>query len=445
MEESLKLVLTDVYVKGSLDSLCGSLGMTTIKNMKKNVHKHVYLDYAATTPVDSLVLKAMMPYFSHSFTNPAALYQPSVKINEVLLNCRKSIAVNISALSNEIIFTSGGTESNNLAIFGAVKIPLGGVAQRGGLARTPYFTKEGAGGGLAHIITTPIEHHSVLEPIKILEKQGAKVTYLKVDSSGLVNPNDVIKAIRPETVLVAIMMANNEIGTVEPIAEIGRLLLKHKKTNNTEYPYFFTDACQAAGYLDINILKLHVDLLSVNAAKIYGPKGAGFLFVKRGTKLAPIFYGGQQEFSLRAGTENIPAIVGLAKALELVRDSRKQENQKARKLSEAFFNKIERIYPRAVLNGPPIGESRLPNNLNINFTGLDAETLSIYLDSFGVYCATGSACSTNTDDNSYVIKAINKSASEVKSSLRFSLGKATSIKDINYAVDALKKCIKLIT
>lgn len=391
----------------------------------KNKIKNIYLDHAAATPVDALVLKAMKPYFSTHFANPSALHQPGVEANQVLTQCRQTIAGLIFAQPDEIIFTSGGTEANNLAVFGVV---------------SAFQNKN-----LTHIITTPIEHHSVLEPINQLKKQGVKVTYLKVNLDGIVNPADVIRAIRSETVLISVMMANNEIGIIEPIAEIGRLLLKYKKIHNTQYPYFFTDACQAAGYLDINVLKLHVDLLSVNAAKIYGPKGAGFLFVKRGTKFTPMFYGGQQEFGVRAGTENLSAIVGLAKALDIIKKTKNQENKKTRKLSETLFKKIKHLYPKITLNGPPIGDLRLPNNLNINFPGLDAETLSIYLDSFGVYCATGSACTTDQTDTSYVIKAIHKQSGDVKSSLRFSLGNNTSLNDINYVADSLKKSLKLMS
>lgn len=258
--------------------------------------KRIYMDHAATTYLDPNVKKAMEPFWLKDFGNPSSFYQEGRTAKKAIDAARSKIAELINARPEEIIFTAGGTESDNLAIFGV------------------------AGARKGHIITTKFEHHAVLNSIKFLEKQGVKVTYLDVGKEGIVNPNDVKKSLKNETILVSIMFANNEIGTIQPIAEISKIV--HKKN-----ALFHTDACQAAGYLDLNVNKLGVDLMTVNGSKIYGPKGIGFLYARKGVKLQPILYGGEQERGMRPGTENVPAIVGLTKAFELVQKERIKESK----------------------------------------------------------------------------------------------------------------------
>jgi len=389
--------------------------------------RSVYLDHAATTPMDPEVLKAMRPFFSENFGNPSALYDLGLKSNRALSESRQTIAKLLHTNPDSITFTSGGTESDNLAVFGSAQAT----------------NKKG------HIIATTIEHHAVLEPLERLKKYGWDITYLKVDERGLVNPSDVLKAIRPETVLISVMYANNEIGTIEPIAEIGRGLLRYRKEKGTSYPYFHTDACQAAGFLDLDVEKIHVDLMTINGSKIYGPKGVGLLYVRRGTPLAPLLVGGEQEHGLRAGTENIPAIVGLAKALQLanppLREARgmlAKEGSQIQKLTAYFWKKLQEKIPGATLNGPEIGESRLPNNLNISIPGIEGEKLLFYLNEYGIMCSTGSACATQTRETSHVLRAIGLPEEKITGSLRFSLGKTTAKQDIDYTVTNLAVLVK---
>jgi len=281
--------------------------------------KNIYLDHAATTPTDPRVLKAMLPFFNEKFGNPSALYQKGREALNAISGARKFVAQVLGCSAGEIIFTAGGTESDNLAVLGVA---------RANKARGN------------HIITTNIEHHAVLHACEQLEKEGFKVTYLPVDDKGFVTVEQALKAVTPQTVMVTVMYANNEMGAVQPIAEIGRKLLTYRKENNTVYPFFHTDACQAAGYLDLDVEKLHVDLMTVNGSKIYGPKGVGMLYTRRGVDIKPLILGGDQERNLRAGTENIPGIVGLAKALELAQDNKIVESNRIEKLMEYFWEKM---------------------------------------------------------------------------------------------------------
>lgn len=385
--------------------------------MTKKIHKLVYLDHAATTPMALEVLKSMQPFFSEHFGNPSALYKEGQIANGALNDSRRSIAEVLRSQPDTVIFTSGGTEANNLALLGVARAHI----------------KHGR-----HIITTATEHHSVFYPLEHLEREGWQITRLPVDKYGFVTPSDVLAALRPDTVLVSVMYANNEIGTVQPIADIGRQIFRYRKENKTIYPFFHTDACQAAGYLELDVEKLHVDLMTVNGGKIYGPKGVGFLYARRGVALEPLVYGGSQERGLRAGTENVAGIVGLAKAFELVQ---KTKNKKTGELTEYFWKKISKI---SKLNGPEIGDQRLPNNLNIVFSGVDGEALVIYLDSLGVACSTGSACTAVSRERSHVLAAIGKTEDEIFSSVRFTLGRQTNKKQIDYVVQSLIKSLKLL-
>lgn len=378
--------------------------------------KQVYLDHAATTYVDPKVILAMQPYFSKIYGNPSSLYHEGVKASEALNSSRRAVAKLLGALPENIIFTGSGTESDNLAIYGIAKAH----AQRG-----------------KHIISIAIEHHAVLHPLEDLKKWGWDITYVKVNDKGIVNTDEIIRAIRPDTVLISIMYANNEMGAIQPIAEIGRKLLQYRKENKTVYPFFHTDACQAAGYLDLDVEKLHVDLMTINASKIYGPKGVGMLYIRRGITIKPLILGGEQERNLRAGTENIAGIVGLAKALELAQASKEKEVKRLEGLVKYFWEKLQKQIPQVKLNGPEIGTQRLANNLNVSFMGMEGEALLLYLDEYGIMCSTGSACTVKSLDQSHVLKAMGVLAENSKGSLRFTFGHCNTKQDIDYIMKYL--------
>ncbi len=389
----------------------------------------IYLDHAAATPLEKQVFESMKPYFSSDFANPSALYSLGVKAKKKVEEARKKVAEIVFTQPDTIYFTSGGTEANNVALFGVIE-------ELKTRKRESEKTKK-------HIITTKIEHDSVLRPIQELEKQGVDVNYLDVDETGLVSVEELKKALRKETVLVSIMYANNEIGTIEPIAEIGREILKWRKNNKTSFPYFHTDACQAGNYLELSVEKLHVDFLTLNGSKIYGPKGVGVLYKRRGVVLSPQNFGGRQERGLRAGTENVPGIIGFAKALELVQKKKEKENVRMEKLRNYFWESIEKNIPDVFVNGPGLENkkarkqestaptNRLPSNLNVYFKDVEAEALILYLDSYGISCSSGSACSTESNEPSHVLKACGMSDERSFGSIRFSLGKDTTKKDID--------------
>ncbi len=378
--------------------------------------KSVYLDHAATTYMDPRILSAMQPYFTKIYGNPSSLYKEGVKANNALNESRRIVAKQIGALPENIIFTGSGTESDNMALFGIANAHK----QRG-----------------KHIISIAIEHSAVLNPLEDLKKQGWEITYVRVNGEGVVNVEDVIKAIRPDTVLISIMYANNEIGVIEPIAEIGRAILQYRKEHKTVYPFFHTDACQAAGYLDLDVEKLHVDLMTINGGKIYGPKGVGALYARRGVTLKPLILGGDQERKLRAGTENIPGIVGLAKALELVQLNKEKESKRLAGLVKYLWDKIKKEVPQVKLNGPEIGSQRLANNLNVSFSGTEGEALLLYLDEYGIMCSTGSACAAQSLEPSHVLKALGLPTDQARGSLRFTLGHCNTKQDIDYLMKYL--------
>lgn len=380
--------------------------------------KRIYLDHAATTYLDPRVKKAMEKYWSEDFGNPSAIYHEGRKAKRAIEESRKTISRIINSRPEEIIFTSGGTESNNLAIFGVARLTMS----------NPRHRKSNL-----HIITTKFEHHSVLNPIKFLEKQGFDVTYLDVGKDGIVEPKDIEKALRPETILISIIYANNEIGTIQPISEIAKIMKNHKAI-------FHIDACQATGYLDIDVEKLGVDMMTVNGSKIYGPKSVGFLYVKKGTKLSPIMYGGDQEKKLRPGTENVPAIIGLAEAIKLVDKEKKKEVKRLTVLRDYFIGRLTNEIPNIFLNGHPT--KRLPNNINISIMGIEGESVVLYLDNLGVSCSTGSACTSDSLEPSHVIMALGGSHELGHSSIRFSLGKRNTKKDIDYIMKILPNIVK---
>jgi len=382
--------------------------------------QRIYLDTAAATPMDKRVIKAMTPYFSRDFGNPGSLHLEGVIASKTLAFARDKIAKILDTHSDEIIFTSGGTEGDNLAIIGVAR----------GLLAHKKIASPG------HIITTATEHRAVLEAGAVLEREGWAVTYAPVDEDGLLNLKAFKEALRPETVLVSVMYANNEIGTIQPIKEVAKILRHFRKERGeNRLPYLHTDACQAPRFLPLSVEKLGVDLLTLNGSKIYGPKGVGCLYIKRNTFLNPLLVGGGQELGRRSGTENVAGAVGLATALEIADKEREKESAKLSVLRDYFIEKIL-ILPGTHLNG---GQSeRLPNNINITFDKVFGELMVLRLDAKGIACSIGSACSSHKKDDRHVIMALGKTANEADNAVRFTLGRATTKKDLDFVIEAIK-------
>ena len=399
-----------------------------VVNKKKRVRKTpVYLDHAATTPLDLQVFRTMRPFFSDGCANPSALYGAAVAAREAIERARAVVAEFLHTQPETIVFTRGGTESCNLALLG--------------LARAYTRTQTHSG---RHIITSSIEHHAVLEPIRALEKDGWSVTYLPVDAHGLVSVSAVQKALRPDTAIVSIMYANNEIGSIQPVAEIGKVILQWRKTHKTQIPFFHTDACQAAGYLAMNVEQLHADLLSFNGSKIYGPQGAGALYVRRGAPVEPLVYGGGQEVGLRSGTEDVATVVGLGKAVEIVMKEL-ESREDVRLLRDYLWREIHTRIPDAVLNGPALNSPhRLPNNLHVSFLGCDAEALILYLDAAGVSVSAGAACGAQRDESSHVLAACGIASERARSSIRFTLGRTTTRSEIRRVASVLPPLVERV-
>ncbi len=364
----------------------------------------IYLDNAATTPVAPEVVAAMMPFFGNYFGNPSSLHAFGQDARRAMEAARAELARLINADPDEIVFTSGGTESDNFAIKGVAEANR----DRGN-----------------HIITTKIEHHAVLEPCHVLEHQGFRVTYLDVDEYGLVSPEDIIKAITPETILVSVMHANNEIGTIEPIAEIGQI------TRDMGI-YLHTDAVQTVGHLPIDVQKMSVDLLSSSAHKLSGPKGIGFLYIRKGTKIAQFMHGGGQEKNRRASTQNVPGIVGFGKAAEIARKDMDAEIERLTELRDRFIREVLARVPHVRLNGHP--QKRLPNNINLSAAYVEGEALVLNLDMEGVAASTGSACTSTSFEPSHVLKAIGLPMEMAQGSIRFTLGRITKSEEVDYVI-----------
>jgi len=386
----------------------------TIKILR-NV-KRIYLDHAATTPMDQRVKGVMEHFLNEDFGNAGGLYEEGRRAKGALSASREAIAKIIGARTDEIIFTSGGTESDNLAVFGVAR-----SAQRG------------------HIITTKFEHHAVLEPCQELAKQGFDVTFLDVGEEGIVNPEDIKKALRPETILVSIMYANNEIGTIQPITEIGKIIKEFRK-GKVGYPLFHTDACQAAGYLDLTVNNLGVDLMTVNGSKIYGSKGVGFLYKRAGVKIKPQIIGGGQEARMRSGTEPVALIAGLAKALEIAQAERVSEINRLTHLRDYFIEQLMKKIPKVVLNGHSV--KRLPNNINVSILDIEGEALVLYLDAKGISFSTGSACTSESLEPSHVILALGKPYEFAHASMRFTMGRGTTKEDLDYVLGELPNAVE---
>lgn len=378
----------------------------------------VYLDFNATTPVEPEVLDAMLPYFSNEFGNAASIHTFGQKGRAAVETARESVAALIGARPQEIVFTSGGTESDNHAIFGIV-----------GRSLLPASSSRNS---VPHLVTTAVEHEAVLNTCQALEKSGAAVTYLSVDREGRVDPGSVRGAIRPETVLITAMHANNELGTVQPLAEIGRIAAEADV-------YFHTDAVQSAGKIPIDVNALGVDLLSISGHKLYAPKGAGALYIRGGTHLRQFLYGGHHQRGFRPGTENVPGIVGLGKAAELARKSLALDNKRIGTLRDKLEQGLLARVPDSRVNGG--AAPRTPNTTNLLFPGLEGEALVIALDLKGFACSTGAACSSGAVEPSHVLTAIGLPPEEARASLRFSLGRHTTVEDIEFAFQVVPAAV----
>jgi len=374
--------------------------------------KKIYLDYAATTPVDPRAVKAMIPYFTEKFGNTASLHSFGQEAINALKKSRQIIAQVLGAKPKEIIFTGSATESNNLA--------LKGIA----------WANKNRG---QHIIISPIEHPCIMESVKWLEKQGFKITKLKVDKYGLVGLDSLKKAIRKNTVLVSVIHANHEIGTIQDISKIGKICRE-------KGIYFHTDATQGFGKIPIDVNKMNVDLLTANSHKMYGPKGAACLFIRQGTKIQPLLHGGGHEFSLRSSTVNLPAIVGFAQAAKICQKEMKKESNQLIKLRNKLIKGVLEKIPDSHLNGHLA--KRLPNNANFWFSFVEGEAIVIQLDSYGISASTGSACSSAKLEPSHVLLAIGLKPEQAHGSLRLTLGRWTKEKDIDYLLGVLPEVIE---
>lgn len=368
--------------------------------------KRIYLDYAATTPVHPEVVQAMTPHWSEHFGNPSSIYSYGQEAKGTIEDAREKVADLIGASPDEIIFTSGGTEADNFAIKG-----------------TAFAAKSGK-----HIITSAIEHHAIHETCAFLERHGFEVTYLPVDGHGLVDPDDLKKAITKETILVSVMQANNEVGTIQPIAELTAI-------TREAGVYFHNDAVQTVGHIPTDVSELGVDLLSISAHKLYGPKGVGALYVRKGTRLVPFMHGGGQERNRRGGTENVPAIAGFGKAAEIARKEGPEEAERLTVFRQRLIEGILGTIDESRVNGHP--EQRLPNNVNVSIDYVEGESMLLNLDLEGICASTGSACSSASLEASHVLLAMGLAHEQAHASLRFTMGKWTEQGHIDRVLEVL--------
>jgi cysteine desulfurase len=371
----------------------------------------IYLDYAATTPTHPDVLEAMLPYFNEAFGNPSTIYSYGQEAKGKIQEARSKVAGLIGACDEEIVFTGGGTEADNSA--------LEGVA----------FACENKGN---HIITTAIEHHAVLETCRFLEKLGFDITYLQVDKYGLIDPHDIKRAITDKTTLISVMHANNEVGTIEPIAEIGKIAREAGV-------YFHTDAVQTVGHIPVDVDELGLDLLSISAHKLYGPKGVGALYIRKGTRMVSFLHGGEQERRRRAGTENVPGIVGFGKAAEIAQEELSTEPERLTHLRNKLIQGLLERIDHVCLNGHPV--LRLPNNVNISVDFVEGESMLLNLDLEGICASTGSACSSGSLEASHVLLAMGLKHEQAHGSLRFTIGRWTTEEEIGRVLDVLPRIV----
>ena len=374
--------------------------------------KLIYLDNAATTKTSEEVVAAMLPYFTEYYGNPSSVYEFASESKKAVSNARRTIAETLGAQENEIYFTAGGSEADNWAR----------------KATAEAYQSKGK-----HIITTKIEHHSILHTAEYLEKRGFEITYIGVDENGVVKVDELEKAIRPDTILISVMFANNEIGTIQPIKEIGEIAKKHGVL-------FHTDAVQAYGQLPINVDELHIDMLSSSGHKLNGPKGIGFLYIRKGVKIRSFVHGGAQERKRRAGTENVPGIVGYGKAAEIAAKTMKERTAKEIELRDHLIDRVLAEVPYTRLNGHRT--NRLPNNANFSFQFVEGESLLILLDNNGICASSGSACTSGSLDPSHVLLAIGLPHEIAHGSLRLTLSAETTMEDIDFVVDCIKQIIE---
>lgn len=374
--------------------------------------RRIYLDYAASAPVLPEVLNAMLPFFVETYGNPSGVHAAGREARKAVEQARRQFAEAVGAEAREILFTSGGSESDNMAIRGVACT----LKEKGN-----------------HLITSLTEHPAVLNTCRALEKHGFRITYLSPDTSGLISPDQVREAIGTDTVLVSIMTANNEIGTVSPVTEIGAVCRE-------KGVLFHTDAVQAAGALPLDVHAMNVDLLSLSAHKFHGPKGTGVLYVRQGTRLEPLITGGSQERSLRAGTENVPGIVGAGKAIEIATACREENNKRIRELRDLLIRLVLERVPEAQLNGHP--EKRLPNNCNFSFAGIESEALLLRLDLAGIAASGGSACTSGSMEPSHVLQAIGLEEEMSRGSIRLTIGRETTLEEIKTTAQILPEIVK---
>jgi len=384
--------------------------------------KIIYLDYSATTPVDDRVLLSMLPYYHDVFANASSIHQAGLMAKEAVERSRESVAKFLGAQAEELYFTSGATESDNWAILGLLKAIK---------EKNKNFTP--------HIITSKIEHEAILDPLRQLEKEGMQVTYLPVDKKGLVPAAAVAAAIKPSTVLVTIMYANNEVGTIQPIAAIGELIRQANLKPRQQKIRFHTDATQAPAYCACDVNKLGVDLLSLSAHKIYGPKGVGALYAKRGTPIRPLMYGGGQQGGLRSGTYNVAGIAGFAKAVELIKKEQ-PKNKVIKKLRDYLIGQLKKKIPAVIVNGDMA--KRLPSNAHFIFKGVEGESILLMLSQKGIAVSTGSACSSGSLEPSHVLLAMGLPPELAHGSIRVTIGRQTTKKEVDSLIKELPPIIK---
>lgn len=382
--------------------------------MLEQHHNRIYLDHAATTRTRQEAVSAMLPYFTELYGNPSSVYEFAAEPKRAIAAARKTLADSIGAAPSEIYFTSGGSESDNWALTAAAEL--------------------GEKEGKKHIITTAIEHHAILNTCSYLEERGFDVTCLRPDEQGCVSPESVEAAIRPDTCLISVMAANNEIGTIEPVREIGMIARKHGIL-------FHTDAVQAYGHMRIDVKECGIDMMSASAHKLNGPRGVGFLYIRRGVRVRSYIRGGAQEHGRRAGTENTPGIVGFGKAAELAFAELDEHAETERKLRDHLLGRILTEIPDTVLNG---AESRLSNNINVTFRGADAESILIMLDMQGICASGGSACASGSLDPSHVLTAIGRSEEDARAAVRLTVGYENTEEEMDYAADRLKEIVARI-
>ncbi len=381
-----------------------------------NPPTRVYLDHAATTPLEPRVLEAMLPVLESSWGNPSSIYYEGREARKALDGARRTVAEALGAKPNEVIFTSGGSESDNTAVRGAA------------------FASRRRG---SHVVTTAVEHHAVLHAVEQLEREGFEATYLPVDSEGFVDPDDLRRALRPDTTLVSIMYANNEVGTVQPIADLVRVVKEHDR-----HIVFHTDAIQAAGALDLDVDALGVDMLSLAAHKVYGPKGVGVLYIRTRTPFVGQMLGGGQERNRRAGTEDVAGAVGMAKALSLAQEERGARNEHVRALRDRLAAELPRRLPGVALTGPRDFDRRLPNSYSCCIENVEGEAVLIQLDLNAVSASSGSACTTGSLEPSHVLTAMGISPQLARGSLRLTLGRDNSASDIDRVLDVLPSIVE---